>query len=68
MRARGSPAGWVGRWTAILLLLAPGTLLASRLPIKTYTTADGLARDFVTCIEQDPAVPIQDTAAFASCP
>ena len=37
----------------MLLLLAPGTLDASRLPIKTYTTADGLARDYVTCIEQD---------------
>jgi ligand-binding sensor domain-containing protein/two-component sensor histidine kinase len=23
------------------------------LPIKTYTTADGLARDFITCVEQD---------------
>ena len=36
-----------------VLLLAPSLLDASRLPIKTYTTADGLARDFVTCIEQD---------------
>ena len=39
-------------WVAVLLL-APCLLDASRLPIKTYTTADGLARDFVTCIEQD---------------
>jgi ligand-binding sensor domain-containing protein/two-component sensor histidine kinase len=39
-------------WAAALLL-APSLLNASRLPIKTYTTADGLARDYVTCIEQD---------------
>jgi hypothetical protein len=35
------------------LLLAPSLLDASRLPIKTYTTADGLARDYILCIEQD---------------
>ena len=39
-------------WAAALSLL-PSLLDASRLPIKTYTTADGLARDYVTCIEQD---------------
>ena len=39
-------------WAAALLL-APSLLDASRLPIKTYTTADGLARDYITCIEQD---------------
>jgi signal transduction histidine kinase/ligand-binding sensor domain-containing protein len=33
--------------------VAPSVLEASRLPIKTYTTADGLARDYITCIEQD---------------
>jgi signal transduction histidine kinase/ligand-binding sensor domain-containing protein len=37
----------------LALFLAPSFLQASRLPIKTYTTADGLARDFVLCIEQD---------------
>ena len=40
--------GWIAA-----LLLAPALLEAKRLPIKTYTTADGLARDFVLCIEQD---------------
>ena len=39
-------------WAAALLF-APSLLDASRLPIKTYTTADGLARDYITCIEQD---------------
>src|SRR5579872_1094619 len=36
-----------------VLLLAPATLDAKRLPIKTYSTADGLARDTVYCIVQD---------------
>lgn len=35
------------------LLLAPALLSANRLPIRTYTTADGLARDIVLSIEQD---------------
>ncbi len=39
-------------WGAALLL-APALLEAHRLPIRTYTTADGLARDFVLSIEQD---------------
>jgi ligand-binding sensor domain-containing protein len=39
---------WLGA-----LLLAPSLLLASRLPIRTYTTADGLARDHILCIVQD---------------
>ena len=34
-------------------LLAPSLLQASHLPIKTYTTADGLARDHILCIAQD---------------
>ncbi len=38
----------------VVLLLAPPLLEASRLPIKTYTTADGLARDHVLAIAQDP--------------
>ncbi len=39
-------------WLAALFL-APSLLEARRLPIKTYTTADGLARDYVICIVQD---------------
>jgi ligand-binding sensor domain-containing protein/two-component sensor histidine kinase len=39
-------------WLAAVLL-APSLLQARRLPIKTYTTADGLARDVVLCIVQD---------------
>src|SRR5262245_33197450 len=31
----------------------PGSVQAETLPIKTYTIADGLARDSVTCILQD---------------
>src|SRR5436853_4054211 len=35
-----------------LLLIAP-FILAERLPIKTYTIADGLARDYVSRIVRD---------------
>ncbi len=35
------------------LLLAPSLLHASHLPIRTYTTVDGLARDHVLAIAQD---------------
>ena len=35
------------------LLLASSLLYARRLPIRTYTTADGLASDQVLCIHQD---------------
>jgi hypothetical protein len=35
------------------LLLVASLLQAKRLPIKTYTTADGLARDHILCIVQD---------------
>jgi ligand-binding sensor domain-containing protein len=38
----------------LTLFLALSALHARRLPIKTYTTADGLARDRVQCIVQDP--------------
>jgi ligand-binding sensor domain-containing protein len=34
-------------------LYAFGVLHATRLPIRTYTTADGLARDHILCIAQD---------------
>ena len=42
----------------MLLWCAPGlyafsVLHATRLPIRTYTTADGLARDHILCIAQD---------------
>lgn len=37
----------------IALLLVPSLLQASHLPIRTYTTADGLARDHVLSIAQD---------------
>lgn len=42
----------------MLLWCAPGlyalsVLYATRLPIRTYTTADGLARDHILCIAQD---------------
>ena len=37
----------------ILLLIAPIALPAKRLPIRAYTTADGLARDSILCIVQD---------------
>ena len=39
-------------WLAVLIV-TPITLPAKRLPIKTYTTADGLARDHIRCIVQD---------------
>jgi len=41
-----------GALFSLLLLVAP-TINAERLPIKTYTTADGLPRDYVTRIVQD---------------
>lgn len=45
MKARRAPF--------LAALLAPALLRASHLPIRTYTTADGLARDHVLAIEQD---------------
>lgn len=38
---------------AALLIFCVSTSLAERLPIKTYTVADGLLRDFVYRIKQD---------------
>ena len=38
-------------WAAMLLV--PSLLRASHLPIRTYTTADGLARDHILAIAQD---------------
>jgi len=42
-------------WRAILLLLSafPSLLKSELLPIRTYTTADGLAADHVDCIVPD---------------
>jgi len=37
----------------IAFLVLPTLAQASRLPIKTYTTTDGLARDSILCIVQD---------------
>jgi len=37
----------------LILLMAPSVLCARRLPIKSYTTAEGLARDHIRCIVQD---------------
>ncbi|MGD1074347.1 MAG: two-component regulator propeller domain-containing protein, partial [Bryobacteraceae bacterium] len=39
-------------WLAVLFLV-PAALPARRLPVRTYTTADGLARDHILCIVQD---------------
>ena len=44
-------AMWVYRIALVFSLLP--LLAARRLPIRTYTTADGLARDRVQCIVQD---------------
>jgi ligand-binding sensor domain-containing protein/two-component sensor histidine kinase len=38
---------------SLLLAVFAGSLCASRLPIRTYTTADGLASDRIFCIHQD---------------
>ena len=42
----------LGLWTAIIITL-PSAALAQRLPLKTYTTTDGLARDHVNRIVPD---------------
>lgn len=41
------------RIAAAILLLAATAALGERLPIRAYTTADGLARDEVSCIRRD---------------
>jgi ligand-binding sensor domain-containing protein/two-component sensor histidine kinase len=46
--ATGRVAWWLG-----LLLAVPVSLRAEQLPIKTYTTADGLARDQINRIVRD---------------
>lgn len=40
-------------WSSCLLVAMSGLTWAERLPIKTYTTADGLARDQINRIVQD---------------
>src|SRR6516165_755811 len=37
----------------VTVLIAPSCFHARRLPVKPYTTADGLARDRVECVVQD---------------
>jgi len=44
---------WLRGVTWLSLLAVPVLALAERLPVKTYTTADGLARDNVTRIVRD---------------
>jgi ligand-binding sensor domain-containing protein/signal transduction histidine kinase len=40
-----------GLWVPMITWIAAS---AAQLPVKTYTTADGLARNTITCIVQDP--------------
>jgi PAS domain S-box-containing protein len=58
MRVLESPTKTFSRWRISILLclslLLPAAGQAEQLPIKTYTIADGLARDTVTRIIQDP--------------
>src|SRR5260370_18735276 len=49
MAAHGSLGSGLG-----LTLLAAALACAEQLPVKTYTMADGLGRDHVACIVQDP--------------
>jgi ligand-binding sensor domain-containing protein len=48
MAALGHGCGYLS-----LALLAAGTVYAEQLPVKTYTTTDGLARNKISCIVQD---------------
>jgi len=50
MRRRLSPRCLI---LASLVLVITGPALAERLPFRAYTTSEGLARDFVSCIVQD---------------
>lgn len=50
-RSRGSTLTLLAAIT--LACLTPALLLAERLPVKTYTTADGLQRDNVSRIRLD---------------
>jgi len=52
-RLTGAPSLPRFVWFLSLLLLAPLYRRAERLPVKTYTTADGLLRDVAYCIVQD---------------
>jgi ligand-binding sensor domain-containing protein/signal transduction histidine kinase len=40
-------------WALALLFVLSSVVNAEQLPIKTYTTADGLARDAINCIVRD---------------
>lgn len=41
------------RWVVALVLVLPALARAERLPIKVYTTADGLANNIVNRIVRD---------------
>jgi ligand-binding sensor domain-containing protein/two-component sensor histidine kinase len=49
----GSYQVWLRTCLLSFLLLAPGLARAEQLPIKTYTTADGLANDSINQIVRD---------------
>ena len=51
-RRKRAVCGWVLWWLG-LLLAVPASVHAERLPIKTYTTSDGLAHDRIMRIVQD---------------
>src|SRR5437868_794122 len=46
-RRRGGPGRRLtrGAWAALLLLAAPGAVRAEQLPLRSYTTVDGLPHD-----------------------
>src|SRR6266567_3898232 len=48
----GAVVRWLVCWTS-LFLVASASMNSEQLPIRTYTTADGLARDEVSRIVQD---------------
>ena len=54
-QAESRQSGRIARLVFLLsvLLTVPGNASAERLPLKTYTTADGLPRDHINRIVQD---------------
>jgi hypothetical protein len=52
VRISVSAIPWAQALAAILLNMAPAAL-AVQLPIRTYTTADGLPRDAAFCVAPD---------------
>ncbi|RMG56375.1 MAG: hypothetical protein D6723_00495 [Acidobacteria bacterium] len=51
-RCKRAVCCWIGWWLG-LVLMAPTLVQAEQLPIKTYTTADGLGSDFIQRIVRD---------------